>query len=72
MRVIVGQSEWGIDNKDLDTVVELVKVAMEKGEVATLPLLDGANRPVTVYLNGKVAPTVAIDIDEAPRPSEIS
>jgi hypothetical protein len=72
MRVIVGTSEWGIDSKDVDSVVEQVKAAMENGEVATLSLLDSADRPVTVYLNGKVAETVVVDLDGAPRPSEIS
>jgi hypothetical protein len=70
-RVTVGGTEYGIDNTAVDTVVDQVKSAMENGAVATLPLLDGAGRPVTVYLNGKVTATVVVDLDGDPRPSEI-
>jgi hypothetical protein len=70
-RVTVGGTEYGIDNTAVDTVVDQVKSAMENGAVATLPLLDAAGRPVTVYLNGKVAATVVVDLDGDPRPSEI-
>jgi VCBS repeat-containing protein len=72
MRVMVGQSTWGIDSKNTDTIVQQVKSAMENGTVVALPLLDGGNRPITVYLNGKAADAVAVDLGEDPRPSEIS
>ncbi|WBB80608.1 hypothetical protein O7606_04245 [Micromonospora sp. WMMD882] len=71
-RVIIGQSEWGVDERDVDTVVEQIKTALAEGAVAELVLLDGAGRPVTVYLNGRAAVTVVVDLDRDPRPSEIS
>lgn len=72
MTVTVGGSTWGIDSKDVDAVVEQIQAAMQNGTVAVLPLLDDDHRPVTVYLNGRVAETVAVDLDEESRPSEIS
>lgn len=71
-RVIVGQSEWAIDEQDVENVVDQIKSALDKGTVAELPLLDGAGRAVTVYLNGKVAETVVVDLDRGARPSEIA
>jgi hypothetical protein len=72
-RVFIGQSEWGIDEAEVDAVVEKIKETMVKGTVAELSLLDGANRRVTVYLNGKLAPSVVVDLDiEGPKPTEIS
>jgi hypothetical protein len=70
-RLTIGDAEYGIEDKTVDTVVEQVKNAMQNGAVASLPLLDGKGRPVTVYLNGKVATTVVVDLDGDPRPSEI-
>jgi len=71
-RVIIGQSEWGIDDEQVTDVVAQIKAAMENGSVAELALTDGANRPVTVYLNGKATPTVVVDLDTGPKPTEIS
>jgi len=71
-RVIVGQSEWAIDEQDVESVVDQIKSALDKGAVAELPLLDGAGRAVTVYLNGKVVESVVVDLDRGPRPSEIA
>ncbi len=71
-RVIIGQSEWGIDDKKVTDVVAQIKAAMQNGTVAELALTDGAGRPVTVYLNGKAAQAVAVDLDTGPKPTEIS
>jgi hypothetical protein len=71
-RVIIGQSEWGIDDADVTDVVAKIKAAMENGAVAELSLMDGADRKVTVYLNGKVALSVVVDLDTGPKPTEIS
>jgi hypothetical protein len=71
-RVIIGQSEWGIDDADVTEVAAKIKAAMENGTVAELSLVDGANRRVTVYLNGKVALSVVLDLDLGPKPTEIS
>lgn len=71
-RVIIGQSEWAIDERDVETVIGQIKSALADGTVAELVLLDSADRPVTVYLNGRTAVTVVVDLDRDPRPSEIS
>ncbi|GAA2634586.1 hypothetical protein GCM10010399_79030 [Dactylosporangium fulvum] len=73
-RILIGQSEWAIDAQHLTSVVESVKSAMESATTAQLTLLDKENRPVTVYLNGRVAETVVVDLDldRDSRPSEIS
>jgi hypothetical protein len=70
-RVIIGQSEWGIDDENVNDVVAKIKAAMEEGTVVELALVDGANRRVTVYLNGKLALSVVVDLDLGPRPTEI-
>lgn len=71
-RIIVGQSEWAIADEHVVSVVDQIKAAMTDGTVAQLELLDGAGREVTVYLNGRAAESVVVDLDRGPRPSEIS
>ena len=70
-RVIVDRAEWAIGD-DADKVVAQIDEAMSQGTVAELQLLDGANRVVTVRLNGKVVPWVVVDLDVGSKPSEIS
>ncbi|WBB97258.1 hypothetical protein O7621_03200 [Solwaraspora sp. WMMD937] len=71
-RVIVDGSEWEIPESNLDPVLAGIQTAMETGSVVKLELLDGASRPVTVYLNGRTAVTVVVDLGLDPRPSEMS
>ncbi|HEV2637926.1 MAG TPA: VCBS domain-containing protein [Actinocrinis sp.] len=71
-RVIVGQSEWAFPAGDVTATVESIKTALETGAVVALDLVDGSGREVTVYLNGKAAQTVVVDLGGGPRPSEIS
>jgi hypothetical protein len=71
-RVIIGQSEWGIHDTDVADVTAKIKAAMENGTVAELSLIDGANRRVTVYINGSVTPFVTVDLDLGPKPTETS
>lgn len=71
-RVIIGQREWGVEDARYDEVRSRIKEALESGSVAELPLLDADGRPVTVFLNGRVTPTVVVDPDAGPRPTEIS
>ena len=71
-RIIIGQSEWTIDDKDVETVVGQVKTALASGDTAEIVVLDEKDRPVTVLLNGRVAPTVVLDLGLDPRPGEIS
>jgi hypothetical protein len=70
-KVIIGQSEWTI-GEGAEGVVDQIKLALEKGTVEELALLDGAGNQVSVYLNGKVVETVVVDLGEGPRPSEMS
>jgi hypothetical protein len=71
-KLIVGQSEWAISDEEAPGVVKLVREAMQSRTLVELPLQDGAGRPVTVFLNGSVAPTVVLDLDGSPRPSELA
>ncbi len=71
-RVIIGQSEWGVDDADVANVTAKIKEALKNATVVELALTDSANRQVTVYLNGKVTPTVTVDLDLGAKPTEIS
>ena len=71
-KVIVGASEWGLQDGDAADVLTRIKSAMTDGGVAELPLVDSAGRPVTVYVNGRTTDTVVVDLDGGPRPSEFS
>ena len=71
-RILVGQSEWTFPEGDVTKTLELIKSAMENRNVAELELVDSSGRSVSVYLNGAVVPTVVVDLDDGPRPSEIS
>jgi hypothetical protein len=70
-RVTIGGVEYGLANDQVDTVLDQVRNAMGTGSVEALSLLSSANRPVTVYVNGKVVATVEVDLDGDSRPSEI-
>jgi hypothetical protein len=71
-KLIIGQSEWGIADDDASSVVKQVRAAMENGTSTELQLVDGAGRAVSVILNPKAVPTVVLDLDQDPRPSEMS
>ena len=71
-RVIIGQSEWGIEDQNVTAVVAAIKTALTDGTLAELPLLDGSGRVVTVYLNGRTVLSVVVDLDVGPpKPTEI-
>ena len=74
MRLIVGTSEWGIDDHvgDVAGIVASIENAMRDGEVVKLPLLDGAGRRVTVYYNGRTGTTLTLDFGDDSRPGTIS
>ena len=71
-RLIVGQSEWVIEDDAVNVVTDKIRDAMENKKAAELTLLDAAGRPVTVYLNGNTVQTAVVDLDMGPRPTEIS
>ncbi|TDB99201.1 hypothetical protein E1091_07140 [Micromonospora fluostatini] len=73
-KLIIGQVEWFIADRDADSVVGLVRDAMTNRTSVELHLYDAAGRAVTVFLNGAVAASVVLDLDQGPRgePSEMS
>jgi hypothetical protein len=71
-RIVVGQSEWTFAKEDAADVVARIESALSDGTVVRLSLIDGAGRPVQVFINGRSTETVVIDLGESPRPSEIS
>jgi hypothetical protein len=70
-KLIVGEQSWNIPDADAANIVKQVKDAVSTSGSAELQLLDGAGRAVTVLLNAKAAATVALDLDQDPRPGEI-
>jgi hypothetical protein len=71
-KLIIGQAEWGIADADAQAVAQSVREAMTNHTSVELQLHDAAGRQVTVFLNGAVAPSVVLDLDQGPRPSEMS
>lgn len=71
-KLIVGQSQWDISDRDAPVVVKQVREAMETGSLVDLPLIDDRGRAVTVLFNGKLVSTAVLDLDEDPRPSEMA
>ena len=71
-KLIIGQDVWFIPNADADTVARQVRDAMTNGTSVALELNDADGRAVTVFLNGAVIPSVVLDLDRGPRPSEMS
>ncbi|MEV4517392.1 hypothetical protein AB0K00_51615 [Dactylosporangium sp. NPDC049525] len=71
-KLIVGQSQWEISDRDAPVVVKQVREAMETGSLVDLPLVDDTGRTVTVLFNGRIAATAVLDLDDDPRPSEMA
>lgn len=71
-KLIIGQQAWQIADPDAAEVARLVRDAMNNRTTVELPLADSTGRAVTVFLNGAVAAGVVLDLDEGPRPSEMS
>ncbi|HEX4701636.1 MAG TPA: hypothetical protein VH352_05855 [Pseudonocardiaceae bacterium] len=70
--IMVGQSRWTFPDGDVADALAEIRSAMRDSKVAVLSLIDGDDRPVTVYLNGRTTETVMVDLGGEPRPSEIS
>jgi hypothetical protein len=71
-KLIIDQQQWGIADEDADGIVRLVRDAMTNGTRAELSVYDPAGHAVTVFLNGATAASVVIDLNEGPRPSQMS
>ena len=70
--ITVGGSSWRLPPGDVTDTLERIDGALGNGSVAKLELVHADGRTVTVYLNGRAAKTVAVDLGGGPRPSEIS
>lgn len=70
-RILVGQHAWTIPEGDAAEVLIQVESALKDGSVLRLSLLDDAERQVEVFINGRNAETVVVDLGAGPRPSEI-
>jgi len=71
-RIFTNGSELIIPDETAPEVVKKVTEAMESGKVVTVDLLSTAGRSVTLFLNGAATPSLVVDLDEDPKPSEIS
>lgn len=71
-KLIIGQQQWGIADQDAEGVARLVRDAMSERSSAELALQDLAGNAVTVFLNGAATSSVVLDLDEGPRPSQMS
>jgi hypothetical protein len=70
--IVVGGSSWKLPAGDVTETLKELDRAVTTGSVAQLQLVDDATgNTVTVYVNGRVAGTVSIDLGGGPRPSEI-
>ncbi|GID32016.1 hypothetical protein [Paractinoplanes brasiliensis] len=71
-KLIIGAQEWGIADADAEGVARLVRDAMLNGARVELTLYDAAGEAVSVFLNGAATPTVVLDLNSGPRPSQMS
>ncbi|MEV6350592.1 hypothetical protein [Actinoplanes sp. NPDC051851] len=71
-KIVIGQTEWIIPDAGAEAVVAQVRAALNSGTTVELQLEDGTGRAVTVFLNGATVPVVVLDLDQGPRPSEMS
>ena len=71
-KIIIGQSEWTIKDADAEAVVGKLRDALTQRVTVELPLADADGRAVSVFVNGATVPSLVLDLDEGPRPSEMS
>jgi hypothetical protein len=72
--ITIGGTEWKLpDGSETAKVLGIIEHALENGVVERLELVNsGTGGTATVYLNGRTALTVELDLGILPRPSEIS
>jgi hypothetical protein len=63
---------FGIADDKAQDVADAVKRALTEEKVEAVEVLDAQERRVTLYINGRVAAAVMIDLDAGPKPHEIS
>lgn len=62
---------FGIADDKAQEVADAVKRALTDAEVEAVEVLDADDRRVTLYINGRAAGAVMIDLDTGPRPHQI-
>jgi VCBS repeat-containing protein len=70
----VGRFEYTIDEdgKDIAAIVAGIQQALTNKTVVPVAVLDEKRNRMTLYLNGAQADAVVIDLDEGPKPGELS
>jgi hypothetical protein len=58
--------------RDAEAIVRQVRDAMTNRTTVELPLADDQGRAVSVFVNGATVSCLVLDLDEGPRPSEMS
>ncbi len=71
-RIIVGQTAWALPDGDVGDLPKQIEAALGNSTVLQVEVLTDDNRPVTLFVNGRAAETVVLDLGRAPRPSETS
>jgi hypothetical protein len=74
-KLTVGGVDYVINENadtDIETIVAQIEQALNDRTVVKVPVLNSKNNAVTLYLNGGQVDAVVIDVDEIPRPGEIS
>jgi len=73
--VLVGGVSYVIDegtSKDIATIVEEIEQALTDRTLAKVPVLDAKRNRMTLYLQGGQVDAIVINLDQGPKPGEIS
>ena len=57
---------------EISSLLADIESALTDGTVLRLSVLDDSGRRVSLFLNGRTAHSVAVDLGAGPRPTEIS
>lgn len=71
-RITVGEAAWTLPDNHPDSLLEDIESALAEGGVLRIGVLDDSGNRVSLFLNGRVAETVVVDLCIGPRPQEIS
>ena len=71
-QISVNQTVWALPDDSPDTLLADIEAALTAGSVLRLDVLDGNGSRIALFLNGKTAGTVTVDLEEGGKPSEIS
>jgi hypothetical protein len=71
-RITVGQAAWTLPDDHPDSLLDDIESTLAEGGALRLAVLDDSGNRVSLFLNGRVAETVVVDLCVGPRPQEIS